>query len=131
MLQGLDGVVDTLQELWISYNIIEKLNGVEKLKNLKVLWMSNNKVKDWAEIEKLVRPRQCARDYPFPPLAARVPWGPAPQSRAHARRGVAPTSPLHARTPVDRSVCTGHARSRRAHRTAVQLGANVATCATF
>merc|ERR1712166_462782 len=52
-IEGLDGVVDTLQELWISYNIIEKLNGVEKLKNLKVLWMSNNKVKDWAEIEKL------------------------------------------------------------------------------
>lgn len=27
--------------------------GVEKLVNLRVLWMSNNKVKDWAELDRL------------------------------------------------------------------------------
>lgn len=27
--------------------------GIEKLVNLRVLWMSNNKVKDWAELDRL------------------------------------------------------------------------------
>jgi hypothetical protein len=38
-IEGLDGVADTLKELWISYNNIEKLAGVEKLKALEVLFM--------------------------------------------------------------------------------------------
>ena len=38
-IEGLDGVADTLKELWISYNNIEKLAGVEKLKSLEVLFM--------------------------------------------------------------------------------------------
>ena len=37
-LEGLDNVADTLRELWISYNQIDKLNGIEKLKNLQV-WL--------------------------------------------------------------------------------------------
>lgn len=44
---------DTLEELWISYNLIEKLKGVGVLKKLKVLYMSNNLVKEWAEFNKL------------------------------------------------------------------------------
>lgn len=44
---------DTLEELWISYNLIEKLKGVGVLKKLKVLYMSNNLVKDWTEFSKL------------------------------------------------------------------------------
>ena len=44
---------DTLEELWISYNLIEKLKGVGVLKKLKVLYMSNNLVKDWTEFNKL------------------------------------------------------------------------------
>ena len=47
-------VGDTLEELWISYNYIEKLKGITVLKKLKVLYMSNNKVGDWAEFGKLV-----------------------------------------------------------------------------
>jgi hypothetical protein len=35
----LDGVADTLKELWVSYNSIEKLAGIEKLKALEVLLM--------------------------------------------------------------------------------------------
>jgi len=44
---------DTLEELWISYNLIEKLKGVGVLKKLKVLCMSNNLVKEWTEFNKL------------------------------------------------------------------------------
>ena len=38
-IEGLDGVADTLKELWISYNNIEKLAGIEKLKALEILFM--------------------------------------------------------------------------------------------
>jgi len=44
---------DTLEELWISYNLIEKLKGVGVLKKLKVLYLSNNLVKEWTEFNKL------------------------------------------------------------------------------
>jgi dynein light chain 1 len=44
---------DTLEELWISYNLIEKLKGIGVLKKLKVLYISNNLVKDWTEFNKL------------------------------------------------------------------------------
>ena len=46
---------DTLVELWISYNLIEKMKGIGVLKKLQVLYMSNNQVKDWSEVQKLVR----------------------------------------------------------------------------
>jgi dynein light chain 1 len=38
-IEGLDGVADTLKELWISYNNIEKLACVEKLKALEILYL--------------------------------------------------------------------------------------------
>ena len=38
-IEGMDGVADTLKELWISYNLVEKLAGIEKLKALEVLYM--------------------------------------------------------------------------------------------
>jgi dynein light chain 1 len=50
-----EAVGDTLEELWISYNQIEKLKGIGGMKRLKVLYMSNNLVKEWAEFQKLVR----------------------------------------------------------------------------
>ena len=37
----------------MSYNNIEKLKGVHVLKKLKVLYISNNAVKDWNEFSKL------------------------------------------------------------------------------
>mmetsp|Transcript_38608 Transcript_38608/g.46720 ORF Transcript_38608/g.46720 Transcript_38608/m.46720 type:complete len:201 (-) Transcript_38608:530-1132(-) len=52
-IENLDGVADTLEELWISYNHIDKLTNIEKLTKLRVLYMSNNKIDKWAEIEKL------------------------------------------------------------------------------
>ncbi|XP_016424357.1 dynein light chain 1, axonemal-like [Sinocyclocheilus rhinocerous] len=50
---GLEAVGDTLEELWISYNLIEKLKGIHVMKKLKVLYMSNNLVKEWGEFQKL------------------------------------------------------------------------------
>ncbi|KAK3233616.1 hypothetical protein CYMTET_56100 [Cymbomonas tetramitiformis] len=52
-IENLDGVADTLEELWISYNQIDKLTNIEKLTKLRVLYMSNNKIEKWSEIEKL------------------------------------------------------------------------------
>lgn len=49
-----EAVGDTLEELWISYNQIEKLKGIGGMKKLKVLYMSNNAVKEWVEFQKLV-----------------------------------------------------------------------------
>ena len=54
-LEQLD--VPQLEELWISYNKIDKLSGLDKLKNLKVLYMSNNQISNWTEIERLAN--QC------------------------------------------------------------------------
>ena len=46
-------MADTLEELWISYNLIEKLTNVDKLTKLRVLYVSNNKVENYKELEKL------------------------------------------------------------------------------
>lgn len=48
-----DGVADTLEELWLSYNLIDKLKGINTLKKLRVLYMSNNLVRDWVEFNRL------------------------------------------------------------------------------
>jgi len=52
-LENLDAVAPTLLELWISYNNITSLAGVEKLKKLKVLYAGNNKISTWPEVERL------------------------------------------------------------------------------
>eukprot|EP00296_Roombia_truncata_P001237 JP436978.1.p1 GENE.JP436978.1~~JP436978.1.p1 ORF type:complete len:200 (-),score=59.35 JP436978.1:44-643(-) len=52
-IENLDNVADTLEQLWISYNFIEKLMGIDKLKNVKVLYMSNNLVSKWSEFDRL------------------------------------------------------------------------------
>lgn len=49
-----EAVGDTLEELWLSYNLIEKLKGLTPLKCLKVLYISNNLIKDWSEFNRLV-----------------------------------------------------------------------------
>lgn len=48
-----EGVADTLEELWISYNLVEKLKGINVLRKLRVLYMSNNLIKDWVEFARL------------------------------------------------------------------------------
>jgi len=52
-LENLDGIGGRLEQLWISYNPIEKLNGIEKLHVCTVLFMGNCKVKDEKEFDKL------------------------------------------------------------------------------
>lgn len=46
-------MADTLEELWISYNSIEKLKGINVLRKLRVLYISNNQIKDWIEFARL------------------------------------------------------------------------------
>ncbi|PFH34826.1 putative dynein light chain [Besnoitia besnoiti] len=52
-ISGLEEVGQTLRELWLSYNQIERLDGLQPCVKLEVLYMSNNKVKGWEEVEKL------------------------------------------------------------------------------
>jgi dynein light chain 1, axonemal len=44
---------ETLEELWISYNLIEKVKGIEFMKNLKKLYIAFNVIRDWNEYSKL------------------------------------------------------------------------------
>merc|ERR1711907_191302 len=44
-IEKLDDVADTLEELWISYNLISSLDGLAGLTNLTSLYMSNNTIK--------------------------------------------------------------------------------------
>lgn len=48
-----EAVADTLEELWISYNQIDKLKGIGVMKKLRILLMSNNHVREWCEFMRL------------------------------------------------------------------------------
>mmetsp|Transcript_16995 Transcript_16995/g.17749 ORF Transcript_16995/g.17749 Transcript_16995/m.17749 type:complete len:193 (-) Transcript_16995:270-848(-) len=52
-IEKLDDVAETLEELWISYNQINSLDGVNILRNLTTLYISNNLIKMWSELDKL------------------------------------------------------------------------------
>jgi hypothetical protein len=47
-------MIGTLEELWISYNQINSLDGLNSLTNLTTLYISNNLIKSWAELDKIV-----------------------------------------------------------------------------
>lgn len=53
-IEKLEDVADTLEELWISYNLIASLDGLQGCSNLTTLYVSNNMIKSWAELDKLV-----------------------------------------------------------------------------
>ena len=53
-IEKLDDVADTLEELWLSYNMISTLDGVSGLSNLTTPYLSNNLIKNWDELDKLV-----------------------------------------------------------------------------
>ena len=40
---GIEGVAETLEQLWISYNKIEKLAPLAKMTKIKTLYMAHNK----------------------------------------------------------------------------------------
>ena len=50
---GLDEIGQTLEQLWVSYNQIEKLEGLTPCIKLHTFYASNNKIKSWDEIAKL------------------------------------------------------------------------------
>merc|ERR1711967_5292 len=52
-LDNMDGLGNKLEQLWVSYNQIASLSGVEKLKCLKVFYAGNNKISDIKEVAKL------------------------------------------------------------------------------
>ena len=52
-IQGLDEVGSTLKELWLSYNIIEKLEGLQSCVKLTTLYISHNQIKTLDEVAKL------------------------------------------------------------------------------
>lgn len=52
-LSGLEVTGETLEELWVSYNQIEKLKSVQALKKLRIFYFAFNQIKDWNEISKL------------------------------------------------------------------------------
>lgn len=52
-IQGLEEIGQSLKELWLSYNLITSLDGLQSCTKLVTLYMSNNKVKDWSEVRKL------------------------------------------------------------------------------
>jgi hypothetical protein len=53
-ISGLEELADSLEELWLSYNQIEKLGGLAALKKLRVLYIGNNRIKGADELTKLV-----------------------------------------------------------------------------
>ena len=52
-IEKLEDISETLEELWMSYNNIEKLSGLENCTNLKVLYLGNNQIKSFDEIERI------------------------------------------------------------------------------
>lgn len=52
-IEKLDEYSGTLEQLWLSYNQIEKLDGLGEMKQLEVLYVSNNKIQNIDEVSKL------------------------------------------------------------------------------
>ena len=52
-ITGLEEIGSTLRELWISYNQIATLDGLNCCTKLETLYISNNKIKDLVEVKKL------------------------------------------------------------------------------
>ena len=52
-LQYLETVGSTLEQLWVNYNNIDRLDNLQALPQLHTLFIANNKIKNWDEVEKL------------------------------------------------------------------------------
>jgi len=53
-IERLEDVSATLEEIWLSYNQINSLDGLSGCTNLTTLYISNNQIKAWNELDKLV-----------------------------------------------------------------------------
>ena len=54
-IEKLEDVAGTLEQLWISYNSIAVLDGLSCLTKLTTLYCSNNQIKSFGELDKIVR----------------------------------------------------------------------------
>ena len=52
-IEGLEPVAGTLQQLWLSYNNILSLSGLSVAVNLKVLYLANNVIRDYKELDNV------------------------------------------------------------------------------
>ena len=52
-IEKLEEIAETLEELWISYNQITTLDGLDVCKNLQCLYIGNNNIKAWTELDKI------------------------------------------------------------------------------
>ena len=57
-IEKLEDVSGTLEQLWISYNQVATLDGLSSLSNLTTIYCSNNLIKTFGELDKLVS-RNC------------------------------------------------------------------------
>ena len=53
-IEKLEDVSGTLEQLWISYNQVATLDGLSSLSKLTTLYCSNNLIKTFGELDKLV-----------------------------------------------------------------------------
>ena len=51
-IQNLEDVAATLEQLWLSYNQIERLDNLAPLQKLHTFYISNNKLRNWEEVAK-------------------------------------------------------------------------------
>jgi len=51
-IQNLEDVAATLEQLWLSYNQIERLDNMAPLQKLHTFYISNNKIRSWEEVSK-------------------------------------------------------------------------------
>jgi dynein light chain 1 len=52
-IERLEDVAETLEELWLSYNLISSLDGLQGCNKLRTLYIGNNKISDLGELDKL------------------------------------------------------------------------------
>ena len=63
-LQGIEGAAESLEQLWISYNQVDRLKPIRNMLRLKSLYMSHNYVREWREFEHLTE-LPCLEDLVF------------------------------------------------------------------
>mmetsp|Transcript_4953 Transcript_4953/g.6584 ORF Transcript_4953/g.6584 Transcript_4953/m.6584 type:complete len:128 (+) Transcript_4953:215-598(+) len=51
-IQNLEDVAATLEQLWLSYNLIDRLDNLAPLQKLHTFYVSNNKIRSWDEVAK-------------------------------------------------------------------------------
>ena len=61
-LEQLDAISDRLEQLWVSYNLLTNLAGVESCSKLRCLYAGNNNISDPRELSRLQVLDLCKRN---------------------------------------------------------------------